>query len=143
MKRLYVLFDGSCALCVNCRNWLRAQAAFVELEFLPLQSPRLEERFPGIGVLQREDQLLVISDEGAVYQGPHAWIICLYALREYREWSQRLAQPALLPFARAAFKMISENRLTLSRWFARGGVDVLKEDLASECECDQEGVCRR
>ena len=143
MKRLYVLFDGSCALCVNCRNWLRAQAAFVELEFIPLQSPGLEEKFPGIGAIAQEDQLLVISDEGAVYQGPQAWIICLYALREYREWSQRLAHPALLPFAKAAFKMISENRLALSRWLAKGGVDALKEELATECGCDKAGACKR
>ena len=142
MKRLYVLFDGKCALCVGCRNWLRVQPAFVELEFIPLQSPKVEEKFLGIGAIAREDQLVVISDEGEVYQGPQAWIICLYALREYREWSQRLAQPALLPFAKAAFKMISENRLTLSRWFSKGEVDALREHLIAERGCDQEGACR-
>jgi predicted DCC family thiol-disulfide oxidoreductase YuxK len=143
MKRLYVLYDSHCALCVSCRNWLGAQPAFIVLEFIPLQSPGLEEMFPGIGALQREDQLVVIGDEGEVYQGPQAWIICLYALREYREWSQRLAHPGLLPFAKAAFKMISENRLALSRWFTKGGVDALKEHLAAERGCDKEGVCTR
>ena len=144
MKRLYVLFDATCALCVNCRNWLRAQPAFIELNFIPLQSPELELLFPGIGALNSGDQLVAISDEGEVYQGPQAWIICLYALRDYREWSQRLAHPALLPFARRAFEMLSENRLFLSRWFVKGEPEALRNHLASQParSCNMEGTCR-
>ena len=40
----------------------------------------------------------------------------LYALRDYREWSQRLAHPALLPWARRVCELLSENRLQMSRW---------------------------
>jgi hypothetical protein len=42
--------------------------------------------------------------------------MCLYALRDYREWSQRLAHPALLPWARRVCELLSENRLQMSRW---------------------------
>ncbi len=145
MNRLYVLFDATCGLCVNCRNWLREQPAFVELTFIPLQSPELEHLFPGIEVFNPKDQLLVISDEGAVYQGPHAWIICLYALKNYREWSQRLAQPALLPFARRAFEMLSQNRLFLSRWFAHESPEALRDHLAAQPGqvCASDGACSR
>ncbi len=116
MKRLFVLFDGECALCGRCRDWLARQPALLELEFIPFQSPEVRARFPGIEALHPEEQLLVVSDEGAVYRGPQAWIMCLYALREYRAWSQRLAHPALLPWARRVCELLSENRLQVSRW---------------------------
>ena len=109
MKRLSILFDGECSLCGRCRDWLARQPAFFELEFIPFQSPEARERFPGIEALHPEEQLLVVSDEGAVYRGPQAWIMCLYALREYRAWSQRLAHPALLPWARRVCELLSRD----------------------------------
>lgn len=116
MKRLYVLFDGECSLCGRCQAWLARQPAFLELHFLPFQSPEALRRFPGIEALHPEDQLLVISDEGGVYRGPQAWIMCLYALRDYRDWSQRLSHPALLPWAQLFCKLLSENRLCIWEW---------------------------
>ena len=116
MKTLHILYDAECALCWSCRRWLERQPAFVELRFLALQSPETACRFPGIERFHPREQLLVVSDEGAVYQGAHAWVMCLWSLREYREWSQRLASPALLPWARRVCEMVSGNRLTISRW---------------------------
>jgi hypothetical protein len=57
---------------------------------------------------------LVISDEGAVYRGAHAWIMCLWALENYREHAQRMAHPILLPFARIVCELLSGNRFFLS-----------------------------
>ena len=117
MKHLHVLFDEECALCQGCRRWLMRQPSFIELRFIPLQSPEIPRRFPGLMGLDHPDlreKLVVVSDEGAVYQGQYAWIMCLYALREYREWAQRLAHPALLPFARLVCELVSENRLLIS-----------------------------
>ena len=55
-----------------------------------------------------------MDDCGAVYRDGHAWILCLYALAEYRELSLRLASPALLPLARKAFSFLSKRRGALS-----------------------------
>ena len=117
MKRLFVLYDAECAMCRRCRVWLSQQPAFVPLVFLPLQSPELACRFPGIERLRPGDELLVISDEGEVWRGERAWVTALWALREFREWSQRLASPLLLPFARRACELISDNRCSISKWF--------------------------
>lgn len=143
MKTLYVLFDSQCALCRQCRRWLERQPAFIELRFLPLQSAEVAARFPGIEQFNPREQLVVVSDEGAVYQGSHAWIMCLYALREYRAWSQRLASPALLPWARRACELVSDNRLSLSAWSRRLSDDALGKELAGrrvgpckeDCRC--------
>ena len=114
MKCLYVLFDADCELCVRCRNWLAQQPAFVPLVFIAFQSDEAQRRFPGIDALKPGEQLLVISVEGAVYRGAHAWIMCLWALDNYREHAQRLAHPALLPFAKLVCELLSRNRFFLS-----------------------------
>ena len=121
MKALTVLYDPMCAFCRRSVGWLRGQPAFLELSFVPNNAPDLETRFAGISKLGPFDEVVVIGDDGAVYRGPDAFIMCLYALRQYREWALRLARPALLPFARRAFELLSENRATLSRLLHWGG----------------------
>ena len=119
MKRLYVLYDAECALCRSCRQWLQRQPAYVELFFIPLQSTEVRLRFPGLvewDQLDLSEKLVVVSNEGAIYQGHHAWIMCFWALREYREWALHLATPALMPLARRACEAVSQNRITLSRF---------------------------
>jgi predicted DCC family thiol-disulfide oxidoreductase YuxK len=145
MKRLYVLFDQECALCQSCGRWLVRQEAFIELRVIPLQSPEISQRFPGLkewDQLDLREKLVVVSDEGAVYQGQYAWIMCLYALRDCREWSQRLAHPALLPFARRVCELVSRNRLAISR-FLKEPTEELRNKLAAfhPASCQVAGGC--
>jgi hypothetical protein len=44
----------------------------------------------------------------------HAWIACLWALKEYRDLAFRLTSPLLALLAREAFLVVSKNRQTLS-----------------------------
>ena len=144
MKRLYVLYDAECAFCRRCRVWLAQQPAFIPLIFIPLQSPELPCRFPGIERFTPSEELVVISDEGAVWRGERAWVTVLWGLREFREWSQRLASPMLLPFARRACELISENRHSISRWFVSGSDQELKQQIRSasgEAVCNA-GYCK-
>jgi len=134
MKRLYVLYDAECGLCQRCRHWLMRQDALIELYFIPLQSTEVRLRFPGLvewEELDLSEKLVVVSDEGAVYQGHHAWIMCFYALREYRPWAQRLAHPALMPLARRACEAVAQNRITLSRFLLGPQRQVAKNEEAS------------
>jgi predicted DCC family thiol-disulfide oxidoreductase YuxK len=130
VNRLYVLFDGECELCARCRDWLIRQPKFVPLEFIPFQSPEVSKRFPGIQALGPAEQLLVVGDNGAVYRGPSAWIICLWALSNYRLYAQRLADPILLPFARIVCELLSRNRFFLSRQFFRQKSETLVRQLS-------------
>ena len=131
MKTLYVLYDAKCELCRRVRVWLQGQPAFVPLAFVPLQSPDLDQRFPGITAMEPARQVLVVADSGEVWRGADAWILCLWALREYREWSQRLASPLLRPFAMRVCDMVSRNRNRFSQWFVRTGADEIARDLAA------------
>lgn len=115
MKQLTVLYDYDCGLCRRARCWLEAQPKFLPLEFIPAGSDHARYRFPTLPA--RAEELVVISDDGALYRGERAWLMCLYALQDYREWAGRLATPRLLPLARAAVQLVSENRILLSRLF--------------------------
>jgi predicted DCC family thiol-disulfide oxidoreductase YuxK len=139
MKKLHILFDASCEFCWRCRGWLQEQPAFLELEFIPSKSAEAARRFPGVlennpargpsCSLKSADDLVVVSDEGGVYRGPDAFIMCLYALQEYREYSAWLTRPLLRPLARQMFEMLSKNRWIINQWFYAGGEAHLAEKL--------------
>ena len=133
MKKPTVLYDVHCQMCCNIRVWFATQPAFVELEFLAFQLNETRERFPGIENMSPERQLTIIADTGEVWSGVDAWIMCLWALRKYRNWSQRLALPALKPFARRVCELVSNNRYNISKWFFKTPpeqfADILKRNI--------------
>jgi predicted DCC family thiol-disulfide oxidoreductase YuxK len=145
MRTLYILYDSECELCRRSRLWLGRQPAFVALTFIPFQSPEAECRFPGLRELHPEKEIVVISDAGAVWQGGAAWVMCLWALREYREWSLRLAHPALLSLARRLCEVVSANRYKVSPWLkGTANHEELRRklDLFPAPRCEEGGHCR-
>jgi predicted DCC family thiol-disulfide oxidoreductase YuxK len=112
------------------------QTSAFTLEFIAAGSPRALELFPTITGGVKE--LVAITDEGDVYRGDDAFLICLYALDAYRSWSYRLARPALRPFARRAFEMLSTNRTKISELLSLAGdeavVCVLERDSVQQPE---------
>jgi len=127
MRKLYVLYDGRCELCRRLQEWLLRQDAWLELQVLPANSPRAGALFPGLERIASAEDLAVVSDEGGVYLNNRAWIMCLYALREYRGWANRLSHPLLEPLARQAFASLSRNRLAISRWMASSNPEIAEQ----------------
>ena len=129
MRTLYLLYDQHCELCCHLKQWLTQQEAWVELKMLPAGSAETRQMFPGLAEIATNDDLVAISDQGEVYLNNRAWIMCLYALVEYREWAWRLAHPLLLPLARQAFEAVSKNRHTISRWLKSSSPDRIAQEL--------------
>jgi predicted DCC family thiol-disulfide oxidoreductase YuxK len=129
MKHLTVFYDPDCGLCSRLGSWLEAQPKFFGLRMAP--SAALVRVYPELAARGFTGELIVVSDEGEVYLGGRAWIMCLYALKRYRQWAQRLAQPSLLPFARQAFQVLSANRRRVSKWLG------LLSDRELAAELDQ------
>lgn len=100
MTRLTVFYDARCGLCCVVSDWLRRQRQLIPLECRP-KRPDMQE-------------LVVVADSGEMWSGDDAWLMALWALAEYRDWSYRLASPLLLPTARALFATLSEYRGSLS-----------------------------
>jgi predicted DCC family thiol-disulfide oxidoreductase YuxK len=114
MKRLYVLYDPNCGLCTRIKFWMVRQPAYIALHPIAAGSPQAARLFPALP--GNSGELVVISDNGGVYFGDHAWIMCLYALRDYRATAKRLSSPKLRPLARQAFTFISRYKYSISRW---------------------------
>lgn len=112
-QRLTVLFDVTCAVCRRCRDWLAAQPAYVELELLAANSAEADARYGSIP--WRGKELVVADEAGHVWVGPAAFVMCLWALRDWRQWSYRLSSPALAPHAERFFLNVSRQRNAFSR----------------------------
>ena len=102
MKRLRLYYDDRCGLCTTLVAWLGRQRQLVPIECAP--------KPPG------QTDLAVLADTGEVWTGDSAWLIVLWALDDFRDWSYRLSRPELLPLARQAFATLSRNRSVLSGW---------------------------
>lgn len=103
---LTVAYDADCELCRRCRDWLARQPTFLPVRLVPADDPALP-RLP-------RGELVVLADTGEAWAGPQAFLMCLWATREYRSWSYRLSGPAFAPLARRFFTSLSERRGTLS-----------------------------
>lgn len=107
---LFIIYDGDCGVCARIKAWILQQPAFVPVRFVAAQSDEALRRFPHLPA----GELAVIGDTGEIWLGNRAWIVCLWALREYRDLAFRLTNPLLLPMARQAFTLVSANRLAIS-----------------------------
>jgi predicted DCC family thiol-disulfide oxidoreductase YuxK len=110
LKTLFVMYDSRCGLCTGARDWLRLQPSYLDLRLMASDSEEARRLFPGLP----SGELAVVSNDGRVWLGDNAFIMCLWALRKYRRWAKRLASPILRPVARQAFEAISRNRKNVS-----------------------------
>ena len=110
VKGLTILYDAECGLCSNVKGWLSRQSALVPLNFKASRSDEARRRFPRLPA----GELAVIADTGEVWWGNSAWIVCLWALREYRDWALRFSNPLLLMMAKEAFAVVSSHRAGIS-----------------------------
>jgi len=118
MQKLYVLYDPKCELCCRLKNWILVQRSWIGIAVIEQGSEKARRLFPDLEQIAGQEDLAVISDEGAVYLNNSAWIMVLYAMVEYRDWASRLTHPLLMPLARQAFAALSKNRHIISNWLS-------------------------
>ena len=138
VTQLTVLYDPTCGFCVRCRQWLEKQATLITMRFIPQGSSRQVRLFPGLVCKTdeqgRPEELIVIDNQGKVYRDDKAWVMCFYALREYRALSMRLAKPGMAGLARRAYTMISNNRRALSALLGMKADTDLRKNIEAEPE---------
>jgi predicted DCC family thiol-disulfide oxidoreductase YuxK len=114
-EALTVLYDPTCHLCLRCRQWMLGQDSYVKLTFLACTGEEARRWYGDIPWLQ--DELVVVGDGGEVWVGPAAFLVCLWALVDWREWSFRLAGPAFAPLAERFFLFLSSKRRAVAALF--------------------------
>ena len=118
MQKLTVLYDPTCALCQRARGWLVAQAQYVKLELIPAGGVLARRRYPELDHESTRDDLTAIGDGGEVYRGAKAWLMCLWALNDYREMALRWSTPERLPYARRFIAWVTRYRRNLDLFFS-------------------------
>ncbi len=119
MRHLTILYDSQCELCRRARAWLEGQQQFVPLRFVAAGQEEARRLFPELDRQATAVELTVVADSGAVYRGEKAWILCLWALRQYRQVALRLGSPGALWAARQFVERVSRGRRGILR---SGGV---------------------
>jgi len=102
---LTVWFDGDCGLCRRVAAWLDQQRQLVPVTCVAAQQATAAGC--PIDLPSLLAQVTVTASDGAVYRGTNAWIVVLWALRDYRKWSLRFATPRWRPWAERLFATIA------------------------------------
>jgi predicted DCC family thiol-disulfide oxidoreductase YuxK len=105
------------------------QPSSCELHFVAAGSEKARRLFPALANPPRPEELVAISEDGLVYRGDAAFIVCLYALDAYRALAVRLARPAFRPVARRVLGMLSTNRMRISDFLGLHSDDALARTL--------------
>ena len=129
MTKLYVLYDPKCELCCRLKDWILVQRSWIGVAVMAAGSERAKQLFPELDKIATQEDLAVVSDEGAVYLNDRAWIMVMYAMVEYRDWASRLTHPLLMPLARQAFAALSKNRHAISRWLSAENTEEIADEL--------------
>ncbi|MGW7369249.1 thiol-disulfide oxidoreductase DCC family protein [Streptomyces sp. NPDC054841] len=120
VRRLTVLYDAQCSLCVHLRQWLLRQRQLVPLELVPAASDEARRRFPALDHESTLREITVVGDRGQVYRSTAAWIVCLWALAEHRPKAHWLSTPAGAPFAKVTVLAAAKYReATAPSWEGR------------------------
>ena len=138
VKQLTVLYDPTCGFCVRCRQWLDKQPKRIAMRFVPQGSSKQQRLYPGLAYKTdaegRPDEMLGIDEHGRIYRDDKAWVMCFYALRDYRGLAMRLARPGMAGLARKAYALISGNRRAISRLVGTQDDTQLRQQLETEPE---------
>jgi len=138
IRQLSVLYDNNCTFCARCMIWLQDQQQRIHLEFIPLHSGIAKQRYPSLLKDSTSEELIVITDTGDVYRKDKAFIMCLYALEQYVEWSFHFSKPIYRPLIRNAYEYLSHFRFSLSKLFST----YEKNDIIRKLKfAKPEGIC--
>lgn len=104
-RALTVWFDADCSFCTRAAAWLQAQPKFVPLQCVAAQSATAAGCPLDLHALL--EKVTVTAADGSVWRGSNAWIVVLWALRDWRAMSLRFARPAWRPLAERLFGAIT------------------------------------
>lgn len=129
-QQLTVIYDPNCELCRRCKRWIGAQRQLVPVTFVEATDPAVSHWAQGL--VPVGDELVVVSETGATWYGPDAFLACLWALEKHRRLAGRLQSQGLSHLAKGAFHALSGGRSGISR---------LLTNTTDGTQCD-DGSCR-
>jgi predicted DCC family thiol-disulfide oxidoreductase YuxK len=133
MNALYIFYDPHCGLCSSFRHWMEAQHAYVKLTFVAYDSEQAKQLLPDIATRRADEEIIVLGDDGSLWQGGPAWITCLWALQDYRGWAMSLAKTFPAPVLKQVVQWISRRRIRLSQLLRLRPDQILARAEVAQC----------
>ena len=110
-----VVYDGECSFCLRQIERLKRRDRRSQFEYVPRQSPELDERFPRLADNDFNSGMRLITPGGEILVGADALYHIARRLPIWGNiaWIYRL--PGLNTLARLAYRWIAANRQRLGR----------------------------
>jgi len=110
-----VVYDGECSFCLRQIERIKVRDRRSQFEFVPRQSPGLDERFPRLADDDFNSGMRLVTPEGEILVGADALYHIVRRLPIWGKvaWIYRL--PGLNALARLVYRWIAANRQRLGR----------------------------
>jgi len=146
IERVEVYYDGNCGMCCTFKEWVNTQEHVYTIELYAYQSADAQKKFSELHQLDPARQMIVRTNDGSIYKGAEGWVICLSGLTKYQDVAVRLSNKYMLPVAMQVCKMLSANRLCISKVFfrkkdkeLRDQLEAIERDIRNENKGKEEG----
>ena len=105
-----VVYDGSCRLCRGTVDWLARLDGRSRLAFLPLQDPRVRQRYPDLSLEDLQQHVYVISPGGRRRKGAGAVRYLSRRLPAMWAMAPLLHVPGTMPLWHWLYKQVARRR---------------------------------
>lgn len=119
-----VVFDGDCAFCRKQVARLQRRDRDGVFEYLPKQTPGLEERFPQLANMDFEKGLRFVGRDGRIAVGADGVYEIARRLSVYRWFAWLYRVPLLHSLFRGIYAWIARNRYKLVKNCDDGACDI-------------------
>ena len=90
--QLYIIYQDLDDELITYLNWYRSYDSDYDRVFIINHSPKLKIMMPELAGELKDKRLTIVDSKGKVYLDHKAWIMSLYSLKKYREWSYFFAR---------------------------------------------------
>lgn len=111
-RRLTVLYDGWCPLCVRAATWWKRLDTFGALELVSFRDPQIADRIP-VDLERAERRMICISPSGRHYEGIDALIQVTITIPALWMFVPFLLVARALGFGQRLYDFVASRRIIL------------------------------
>ncbi|HEY5707416.1 MAG TPA: DUF393 domain-containing protein [Terrimicrobiaceae bacterium] len=119
MKAITLFYDADCGICTASVDWLtrQAESAGAKLVVIAYQDEKQVGEHAVIDRRHADLGIQTLDSDGQVRRDAAAFASCLRVLPHWRWLGVCMDWPLLKTAFQAGYRLVADNRQTLSRWF--------------------------
>jgi len=119
MKAVTLFYDADCGICTACVDWFtrHAESAGADLLAIAYQNEKQVENYAIVDRRHADLGIQSLDSDGRVRRDAAAVASCLRVLPSWRWLGICMDWPLLKTAFQAGYRLVANNRQTLSRWF--------------------------